>query len=102
MRPSISPRSHWRHMFASARASHAPVLLLTLLLTLISGVAVPAFSFLLGLVFNTFSEHGSGQIDRVQRKANVDRNIEYLVALGVLDLFSHGEFYAAWVLFGEF
>ncbi|KAL8714616.1 MAG: hypothetical protein Q9220_001564 [cf. Caloplaca sp. 1 TL-2023] len=97
--PSSRPR--WRSLFAFTFRPHYLPLCLALILSLASGVVTPVLSYLLGKVFNCFTNFGAGVYDGPELVRKVSRYGLGLVGLGAGSGMLHTGYFGLWLVFGE-
>ena len=91
----------WRALFSFTRKNHLPFLLVALIFSLSSGVAIPALAIFLGKLFNLITNFGAGRIDGDDLVAKTSTYGLYLVALGCASAVLNAGYFGFWVWFGE-
>lgn len=94
-------KKSWKILLAFTRKSHLPLLLAAILLSLASGLLLPATIILLGTVFNSFSEYAAGNIDAITFTDEMDNSTHALLILGGATVLFRGGFFYFWLHFGE-
>ena len=94
-------QARWRSLFNFTTKAHLPSLCLGLLLSIASGIIIPALSVFLGTVFDAFTEFGAGKISGSDLTKKVSRNAVYLVGLGSASWLLNGSYFMFWLIFGE-
>ena len=94
-------QARWRSLFNFTTRAHIPSLCLGLLLSIASGIVIPALSIFLGTVFNAFTDFGAGKISGSDLTKKVTRNVIYLVGLGSASWLLNGSYFMFWLVFGE-
>ncbi len=96
---SITPR--WRSLFAFTTRPHLPPLFLALVLSVSSGVVSPVLSYLLGRVFDCFTNFGIGKYGGPELIKNVSKYALGVTGLGVASGVLHAGYFGFWLMFGE-
>ena len=91
----------WKSLFAFTTKAHIPVLCAGLLLSTASGIVVPAFSYFLGKIFDTFADFGEGKTTGHDLVHKNTQFAIYLTGLGGVSWVLNGSFFVAWLVFGE-
>ena len=94
-------RAQWRSLFAFTTKTHVLPLIVGLLLSVGSGIVIPALSLFLGRIFGLFSDFGAGKIGGSELTQKVATNALTLVGLGSISWFLNGAFFMFWLAFGE-
>ena len=93
--------ARWRDLFNYTSKTHSVTLLFALIISVASGLIVPALALFFGKIFNYFTSFGEGQISRLDLKQDVSRYVCYLVGLGCASGLLNACFYMLWMIFGE-
>ncbi|KAI4253174.1 MAG: hypothetical protein L6R42_007689, partial [Xanthoria sp. 1 TBL-2021] len=96
---SIKPR--WRSLFAFTTRPHLLPLCLALVLSVSSGVVSPVLSYLLGRVFDCFTNFGIGKYGGPELIRNVSKYALGVTGLGVASGILHAGYFGFWLVFGE-
>lgn len=96
---SIKPR--WRSLFAFTTRPHLLPLCLALILSVSSGVVSPVLSYLLGRVFDCFTNFGIGKYGGPELIRNVSKYALGVTGLGVASGILHAGYFGFWLMFGE-
>ncbi|KAI9845188.1 MAG: hypothetical protein M1838_001849 [Thelocarpon superellum] len=91
----------WASLFLFTRKSHTLTLLTAVVLSVVSGVIIPATSVFLGIIFNSFTDFGAGQITGPELTAKISVQCIALVALGGASWALNGGYFGCWLAFGE-
>jgi ATP-binding cassette subfamily B (MDR/TAP) protein 1 len=97
---SGSPRA-WRGLFHFTTQKHLPVLIVALICAICTGAITPVQSWLMGKLFTSFANFGSGQIDGPKFKHDLARYNTYFIILGAGQWFFSASMYANWMMFGD-
>ena len=97
--PAVQAR--WRSLFRFTTRAHYIPLLLGLLLSICSGIIIPALSIFLGRLFDSFTDFGAGRLSGPGLVSKVSRNAIYLVGLGSASWLLNGCYFMSWLVFGE-
>ena len=93
--------ARWRDLFNYTSKSHSFALVFALMLSVASGLIVPALALFFGKIFDYFTSFGEGQISRLDLKQDVSKYACYLVGLGCASSLLNACFYMLWMVFGE-
>jgi len=91
----------WRSLFNFTARQHTGHLVFAIALSVASGVVIPGLAYLLGIIFDDFSDLGAGVITGEDLLSKVSTDVLYLVALGGASWLFNGAFFMAWIAFGE-
>lgn len=91
----------WRALFGFTRRDHIFVLLIALIFSLASGIAIPALAIFLGKLFNLITNFGAGHLNGHKLVAKTSTYGLYLVALGCTSAALNAGYFGCWILFGE-
>ena len=94
-------RARWRSLFAFTKKAHIAPLLVALVLSIISGVIIPALAIFLGWIFDSFTAFGAGSLDGDDLSRKVSTNAIYLTVLGGASWLLNGTYFTFWLVFGE-
>ena len=94
-------RARWRALFNFTTQAHVLPLSFGLLLSIASGVIIPALALFLGKIFDSFTNFGAGKLNGSELVHKVSQDGIYLVALGSASWALDGTFYMFWLIFGE-
>ena len=98
---SVRKRPAWRSLFAFTDQHHMFVLILALVLSVASGIIIPALAVFLGKIFNLFSDFGSGNLTSHGLVSKVTIDCIGLVGLGSASWILNGSYFMVWLVFGE-
>ena len=93
--------ARWHDLFNYTSKTQSVTLVFALIISVASGLIVPALALFFGKIFNYFTSFGQGQISRLELKQDVSRYACYLVALGCASGLLNACFYTLWMIFGE-
>ena len=93
--------ARWHDLFNYTSKTHSVILVLALIISVASGIIVPALALFFGKIFNYFTRFGAGQIDGLDLKQDVSNYAYYLVGLGCASGLLNACFYMLWMIFGE-
>ena len=93
--------ARWHDLFNYTSKTHSITLIFALIISVASGLIVPALALFFGKIFNYFTSFGEGQISRLELKQDVSKYACYLVALGCASGLLNACFYMLWMVFGE-
>ncbi len=93
--------ARWRDLFNYTSKTHSVILVLALIISVASGMIVPALALFFGKIFNYFTRFGGGQISGLDLKQDVSTYACYLVELGCASGLLNACFYMLWMIFGE-
>lgn len=88
-------------LFKFTSRSHFPTLLIALVLSIASGIVIPAFAVLLGKIFNAFTTFGEGQISGPDLVKKVSTYGIALAGLGFGSGLLNAFYLGFWLVFGE-
>ena len=94
-------RARWRSLLTFTTKAHILPFSLALVLSVASGIIIPALALFLGTIFDAFTAFGAGTIDGNLLMTKVSTNAIFLVALGGAGWVLNGTYFAFWVVFGE-
>lgn len=94
-------RATWRSLFNFTSRSHIVPLLLALVLSVVSGIIIPAVTVFLGKIFDSFTSFGGQQIRGPDLVKQVSTYALWLLGLGCTSGFLSGGFFMNWLVFGE-
>lgn len=93
--------ARWHDLFNYTSKTHSVTLAFALIISVASGLIVPALALFFGKIFNYFTSFGEGQISSLELKQDVSRYACYLVALSCASGLLNACFYMLWMIFGE-
>ena len=97
--PVIFPR--WRDLFNFTSKSHSVTLALALIVSVASGLIIPALAIFFGKILDYFTSFAAGKISGLDLKQDVSRYGLFLLGLGCLSGLLNACFYMLWMVFGE-
>ncbi|RAL16015.1 ABC transporter ATP-binding protein [Aspergillus homomorphus CBS 101889] len=95
------PDSGWLSLFSFTTAKHAPTLLGGIVVAIIASLPTPAFSILLGQIFNDFTLFGGRAITSHDLIHSTAKYCVRLATLGAISWICNGFYYTLFVIFGE-
>ena len=93
--------ARWKDLFNYTSKTHSVILVLALIISVASGMIVPALALFFGKIFDYFTRFGAGQINGHDLKQDVSSYARYLVGLGCVSGLLNACFYLLWMVFGE-
>ena len=94
-------QASWKSLFNFTTKAHYIPLCLGLLLSVCSGIIIPALALLLGRIFDSFTDFGAGRLSGPGLISRVSQNATYLAALGSASWLLNGSYFMFWLVFGE-
>lgn len=96
-----SKHAGWGSLFSFTTKRHAAPLFLAIILSIASGIIVPALAIFLGGIFDSFTSFGAGTLSgtKLVRKVSIDSLA--LVGLGSASWVLNGGYFLLWLSFGE-
>ena len=94
-------RAPWRALFNFTTGLHILPLILALILSIASGIVIPALTVFLGKIFNEFTSFGASQISGHDLINRVKTYVVVLCGLGGASGILNGAYYGVWLIFGE-
>ena len=91
----------WLALFSFTSVSHTIVFMLAIVLSIASGIVIPALAIFLGKIFDLFTSFGAGEIGGPELIKEVSEYGIALVGLGSASGILNSIFFALWLLFGE-
>ena len=91
----------WRALFNFTTKPHLFPLLAAIVLSVASGVVIPALAILLGKLFDQFTNYGGGTIDGHGLVHKISGYGLYLVGLGSGAIFLNAGYFGFWLVYGE-
>lgn len=95
------PRADWLSLFNSTSKTHAPSLSLAVILSVASGIVIPALAVFLGKLFDAFTSYGAKQISGPHLNGEVSAYGICLVTLGCVSGTLNAIYFMSWLIFGE-
>lgn len=94
-------KSTWRALFGFTQRDHGFILVMALVLSLASGIAIPALAIFLGKLFNLITDFGAGRLNAHDLVTKTSTYGLYLVALGCTSAILNAGYFGVWIFFGE-
>lgn len=98
---SESKQASWLALFHFMSRSHIIIFTSAIVLSIASGVVIPALAVFLGRIFDLFTSFGAGQISGPDLVEKVTKYGIALAGLGSASGLLNATFFGLWVLFGE-
>lgn len=99
---TIQPSSaSWRCLFNFTSKSHTVPITVAILLSVVSGIIIPALAILLGGLFEAFTSYGGKQIHGPDLVKQTSVYGQCLVALGCTSGVLNAIYFMCWLTFGE-
>lgn len=98
---NISITTSWKSLFRFTTLIHLPILMVSIVVTIVAGVVRVIFALYLGKLFGVLSQFGIGTLTGSQL---LDRTRDYtfiILILGGISWVSSSGFYFLWTVFGE-
>ena len=93
--------ARWRDLFNFTSKAHTLVLILALILSIASGIVIPALAVFIGKIFDYFTDFGGEEISGPDLKKKVSTYARALLALGCASGLLNAFYFSFWMLFGE-
>jgi ATP-binding cassette subfamily B (MDR/TAP) protein 1 len=91
----------WKSLFNFTTGKHIPVLILSVLFSVIVGVITPFQAYLMGKVFSNFAQFGAGTLSEDEFKRGLTTYNIYFLLLGAVCWLFSSALFTSWMLFGE-
>lgn len=91
----------WASLFNFTLRSHFFALSVALVISVASGVIIPALAIILGKIFNIFTDYGSDEINGPDLVNKVSTYCYALVGLGAGSGILNAGYFMSWLVFGE-
>ncbi|OJK03940.1 hypothetical protein ASPACDRAFT_49953 [Aspergillus aculeatus ATCC 16872] len=101
LRPPSGRNAGWLSLFSFTTGKHAPTLIGGVVLALVASLPTPAFSILLGQIFNEFTLYGGQEITNHDLSRTTTKYCVRLAVLGAISWICNGCYYVLFVIFGE-
>lgn len=96
------PRSAgWRSLLNFMAPSHWIPFILALVVTIASGIVIPALAIFLGKIFDSFTNFGAGQLSGRKLVQKISIDCYALLGLGSASWMLNGAYFMLWLVFGE-
>lgn len=93
--------SGWQSLFSFTSRIHLFSLFIALILSIASGIIIPAFAIILGRVFDLFTKYGAKEMSGSELVKKVSIYGLGLVGLGSGSGILNAGYFMAWLVFGE-
>ncbi|PYH92900.1 ABC a-pheromone efflux pump AtrD [Aspergillus ellipticus CBS 707.79] len=97
----INRKSGWLPLFSFTTSKHLTILIGGVLFAILSSLATPIFSIILGRIFNSFTLFGGGRITEQDLLRQIKRYSVELIVLGTISWVCNSIYYMLFVIFGE-
>lgn len=91
----------WLALFNFMSKSHIVIFALAVILSVASGIVIPALATFLGKIFDLFTSFGAGEIDGPDLVKKVSTYGIVLAGLGSISGILNALFFGLWLVFGE-
>ena len=93
--------ARWGALFNFTTKAHILPLLIALLLSITSGIVVPALAIFLGKLFNLFTEFGAGKLSGPELVHKISTYDIYMLGLAAASMLFNAGYFGFWLYFGE-
>ena len=94
-------KAGWLSLFNFTTKAHILPLLIAILLSIASGIVIPALAIFLGKLFNLFTEYGAGKISGTVLVHKISTYDIYMLGLGGASMLFNAGYFGFWLYFGE-
>lgn len=91
----------WGALFNFTTKAHILPLLIAILLSISSGIIIPALAIFLGKLFNLFTEYGAGKLSGPDLVHKISTYDLYMLGLGGASMLFNAGYFGFWLYFGE-
>lgn len=91
----------WSSLFAFTTGKHKISLLSAMFFSIVVALIAPAFSILLGRIFNQFAAFGAETTSNSTFRSTIVNHSKILAGLGLVAWLLNGCFFLSWLAFGE-
>ncbi|KAL8794390.1 MAG: hypothetical protein Q9195_003089 [Heterodermia aff. obscurata] len=91
----------WGALFNFTTKAHILPLLIAVLLSISSGIVVPALAIFLGKLFNLFTEYGAGKLSGPELVHKISTYDIYMLVLAGASMLFNAGYFGFWLYFGE-
>lgn len=91
----------WRSLFNFTTRAHILPLVIAILLSIASGIIIPALAIFIGKLFNLFTEYGAGKLSGPDLIHKISRYDLYMLILGATSMLFNAGYFGFWIYFGE-
>lgn len=88
-------------LFGFTTTKHLPILIGGILFAIVSSLATPVFSVVLGDIFNSFTLFGGGRLAKEDLSQQISKYSIELLALGAASWACNSAYFILFVIFGE-
>lgn len=99
--PGGNKNAHWGSLFNFTTRAHILPLVIAILLSIASGIIIPALAIFIGTLFNLFTEYGAGKLDGPALVHRISRYDIYMLTLGGASMYVNAGYFGFWIYFGE-
>ena len=93
--------ARWGSLFNFTTRAHILPLVIAILLSIASGIIIPALAIFIGKLFNLFTDYGAGKLDGPALVHKISRYDLYMLILGGASMFCNTGYFGFWIYFGE-
>ena len=93
--------AQWGALFNFTTKAHILPLLIAILLSISSGIVVPALAIFLGKLFNLFTEFGTGKLSGSELVHKISTYDIYMLGLAGASMLLNAGYFGFWLYFGE-
>ena len=93
--------ARWGALFNFTTKAHILPLLIAVLLSISSGIVVPALAIFLGKLFNLFTEFGAGKLSGSELVHQISTYDIYMLGLAGVSMLLNAGYFGFWLYFGE-
>ena len=91
----------WGSLFSFTTRDHILPLVIAILLSIASGIIIPALAIFIGKLFNLFTEYGAGKLSGPDLVRKISRYDLYMLILGGASMLFNAGYFGFWIYFGE-
>ena len=93
--------AQWSALFTFTTKAHILPLLIAVLLSISSGIVIPALAIFLGKLFNLFTEYGAGKLSGPDLVHKISTYDIYMLGLAGAGMLLNAGYFGFWLYFGE-
>ena len=93
--------ARWRDLFTFTSKSHIVILIMALILSIASGIVIPALAIFIGKIFDQFTRFGREEISGPDLRRKVSTYGLALLGLGCVSGLLNALYFSFWMIFGE-
>ena len=99
--PGGNKNARWGSLFNFTTRAHILPLVIANLLSIASGIIIPALAIFIGKLFNLFTEYGAGKLDGPALVHRISKYDLYMLMLGGASMYINAGYFGFWIYFGE-